>query len=723
MKLKSLAFEGFGLFKTRQFIDFTMFPENAIIGIFGTNEDAVGYDSNASGKSTLLNTITWCYFDKVPIQSDRDSTIGKIDIINDQCDRVEVTVNFISDIGNDVVFKSVRTRKDSKRLYLEIDGVEWKSNTDSQKREKLFQILGIGGKKKVYFSDFLNHTYFTGETTKGFASKNFSSKDRCSMISRFRKLEIMDYASELSNIDKKKISDEIMLLENNLTVLTNQLSKDFDEKVIKKEMKVIVSTINGVKIKIDVIEQDLKQGEEYNKAQRKVSSLKLELGEIKSRVDAYVNDIEKICWLLNSKKKEFDSNEKLINELSSNKKIETKEVYDIKLKELETQYTEYKVEISTLEKRANELSEKIDHINSGNYLSCPKCKSELLLKENVLSVVNKSKLAQFMLDYKTDMTQIELKIKEINENLSNIVKYRIEIKSKRDKVVETSTRLESLKHNSRVILNIIDTHLTEQEEGVIVKDATGSYSIDKTLKEYSTYSEYTEKLDELNKVINESSHLTESFYKMSDLNEKNNELRILELKLQTMQNQIDMYNKVSNQIFEIQTKVAEKHIKLEMYEYWVNGFKTIKNIELLETEPMLEQITNDFLSKLGTNIEVNYKLDVNNSELDLDLIEDSGVQRVLELFSYGQSNRISLSAGLALRELNRNSNMDFGFTLWDEVLDGLDATGQDRFFDILRDISGLKLVISHDINLKNSFEHRIIVSRKNHISNIKIETN
>jgi ABC-type uncharacterized transport system fused permease/ATPase subunit len=60
--------------------------------------------------------------------------------------------------------------------------------------------------------------------------------------------------------------------------------------------------------------------------------------------------------------------------------------------------------------------------------------------------------------------------------------------------------------------------------------------------------------------------------------------------------------------------------------------------------------------------------------------------------------------------------------MWDEVFDGLDNTGQDMFFDVLRDLKGIKLIISHDKKLQNMFEYKLKVIRKDHSSKIVLET-
>jgi DNA repair exonuclease SbcCD ATPase subunit len=124
---------------------------------------------------------------------------------------------------------------------------------------------------------------------------------------------------------------------------------------------------------------------------------------------------------------------------------------------------------------------------------------------------------------------------------------------------------------------------------------------------------------------------------------------------------------------------------------------------------------------MGTDMSIQFKINVEDNGLDLKLIEDSGIERQLPQFSFGQSNRIGLATGLALRDLSLYSNIDFGFTMFDEVLDGLDERGIEMFFEIIQGLKGRKFIISHDNNLKNYFQHYINIVRKNHKSNIYVK--
>jgi DNA repair exonuclease SbcCD ATPase subunit len=75
---------------------------------------------------------------------------------------------------------------------------------------------------------------------------------------------------------------------------------------------------------------------------------------------------------------------------------------------------------------------------------------------------------------------------------------------------------------------------------------------------------------------------------------------------------------------------------------------------------------------------------------------------------------------MAIRDIaNSRSSLSFDFLMADEIVDGLDETGMNEFFKLLRNIEGQKLVISHNDELKALFSSVIKVVRNNGISYIK----
>jgi DNA repair exonuclease SbcCD ATPase subunit len=101
------------------------------------------------------------------------------------------------------------------------------------------------------------------------------------------------------------------------------------------------------------------------------------------------------------------------------------------------------------------------------------------------------------------------------------------------------------------------------------------------------------------------------------------------------------------------------------------------------------------------------------------VIDTQGHKRSLETFSSGETKRVGVCTGFALRQLTLNKGYNaFDFLLMDEVVDSLDEMGINEFFGLLNQVSGLKLVISHTNELKTRFSHFILVVKEDGISKL-----
>ena len=139
-----------------------------------------------------------------------------------------------------------------------------------------------------------------------------------------------------------------------------------------------------------------------------------------------------------------------------------------------------------------------------------------------------------------------------------------------------------------------------------------------------------------------------------------------------------------------------------------------------------EQQTNNYLSSIEMGIKVRFDTikekrsgEGFKNTFDFAIIDEKREKRDLETYSQGESKRIGICVGFALRELTLNKGYNaFNFLMMDEVIDSLDDTGISEFFLLLDKISGLKLLISHNSDLKNMFSHTINVVKKDGITTV-----
>lgn len=721
IELVYVEIEGFTLFKDLQRVDFSKFEPNSIIGVFGKNNDGEGgYDSNGSGKSNFLNSIDWCWFDRIPVQSNKETAISKSDVVNKDSKKARVKVG-LKTAEHFIETQNSRTQSGTKKFELWIDGVEFIANTDTQRRNKFFSLLGIGGKGKMYYSDFLNNCHFTGEIEKSFASTNFSDQKRLEIVSRLRKLEIWDISYDLTKSDKDRTRE---FLKESKIKLTALLEMGYDEKLTKawrdREIKAITKVIVDLKIKYNNIIEYLDKSRQYQVIQGQYSKYQSDKLLIEKEIDNNISTIRKVFedWKgLIGEKDEYDK--KILEIKESKDQLESLEYYQETKKQYEDQKTQLVEHKANISNDIRSTKTHIKELEDKKYHSCPKCSTELLFENSKLKVANAEESKKLIIKYKESLATLE-------DDLEKTEKVEIDRKVL---IQQTEELIDKVKELSRSLvtysstLNRINIKLKNPDF-----DDLQSYLLDGELHEnvltYENYTEWIEindlMLSKKKEVDSLKEELGEIIYEESDLSEAQKQISEGEEKIRNIEKKYSDNEEILKKIETEQALIDEYQAEIDVYDKWLLYFKQLKTIELLETKPLLELATNNILSTIGTNIRVEYLLNVDENSLSLQLEEGVDRQIPLEMFSTGQSTRISFAAGLALRHLSDESSMDFGFSIWDEVLDGLDHTGQSLFFDVLHKLEGIKLCISHDANLQNYFTNKILITRENNQSTIKI---
>jgi DNA repair exonuclease SbcCD ATPase subunit len=720
--LNRVEIRGFGLFHDYQDVDFRKYPRDAIIGVFGDNQDGEGgYDSNASGKTTLLNAISWGLFGLLPIQGESSRAIHKEQIVNHQSKKGSVSQTY--SVGDQqILLENSITAKGTKQTKLFINGEEYIANTATQKREKFYTLMGIGGKDKNNFIDFLNRCYFSGDVTKSFASKNFSNKDRLAIIAQVKQMGVLDLAAKKAEEKAKELNKRLSEIQFQIDDRYSKIDKNFNIDNARNRDIHLNKILDEEEANSKLISEELSKYDDILRIKKEIDALEKELVPITKQIDDQIVVINSYCEKLNDSQDLGFSLHVELDKLSPDNEVYKAQSSIIGSKimnaensktVLNARLTEFRIEIENSKKL-------IEKLKAGDHLECPACKTPLLhddkglhLIEHINKVIeNQTKI----IDGNT------IKCGGITVEISGIDKVLVSLREEQKEFIERETKIRALKERIVDEKKKYEALYEKAKDYVISNEQYEVFEPEPRYLKYENYAEYETKRTEIGKKQIELNAIKEPEYTIKDLELVNQKIKNLSLEIQNLENQIELQTKYEKEITALSKEKTEKSKDYLNYNYWLSGFKQLKNIELVETEPELENSVNKILAELGTGITVQFDVNVEEGGLAINLIEESGNELALELFSTGQANRIGLAAGLALGNLASDSNTQYGFTLWDEVLDGLDNTGQDMFFDILKKLPGLKLVISHDKKLQNLFEHKIFISRKNHSSTIKMES-
>jgi len=101
-----------------------------------------------------------------------------------------------------------------------------------------------------------------------------------------------------------------------------------------------------------------------------------------------------------------------------------------------------------------------------------------------------------------------------------------------------------------------------------------------------------------------------------------------------------------------------------------------------------------------------FSVDVKNMNGDSEYRGNSG----------GEKRRVDIAINMALQDLvTSRSNKSMDLIVYDEVFDGLDATGCEAVIELLQDkakVFGTVLVVTHNDNLKQLFTKSMTVTKR-----------
>ena len=173
--------------------------------------------------------------------------------------------------------------------------------------------------------------------------------------------------------------------------------------------------------------------------------------------------------------------------------------------------------------------------------------------------------------------------------------------------------------------------------------------------------------------------------------------------------------------------IKENNERVELADWWVKGFgpKGVPAYAIEQSLPVLNEKANRHLLELADgDIEVRWTATTIGSSgvVKEELTQNVTIEGTVGAApSGGQSKKIELATELALAELMEESEgIGANILLLDEALDGLDVEGQDRVIEWVHRCLPHEavFVVSHDEAIADSFESRLVVTKKGQSSKV-----
>ena len=700
MRIRNINITNFGAFGEDITIDFDRYDPNDKILIIGENNDAAGADSNGAGKSTFLNAISWAIFGRTPNNVDSD------DVIRRGTNVVRVRLGMVDSEKREIQIVRERQLKGKHELQWFVDGESQTQRTMKQTQLSILNYFGILENNTEYFSDFLNTTYFSVDAVKAFAGKKSTSKDRMDLISRFLNLEILEKSTSKSKIYANRLKSDLKVIQGKIEFLKNKLDEGFNKEQID-------SDIQEYKSSKKQLQADLKKLKKQHEAASNYEEIKGQIVDVDGHIEHYNNELATIVKIYKEQIQDLEN--KLSNSSAIKEKIQKLQEQSmakadaLKDKDL-NKFTDW-LEKGKIKKNnlTNELNQLRSQLQKPQY--CPDCNTELMVEDGIIKSYDSKGIEAKQATINTELNKINSLLKDKQNDYNELKQQQDDLLTIQNDIKINYQLLEGVQDipdkikglNAKITAKEADNkiqvkELSKKKLGLELKIRT--FNIDENLTTY----DIERGMDVANK-------------KLSDITDE-----VARLKAQLDSRAQDQ------QALDTMVKEETGFIdNIANYTYWVEGFPAIRRWMIEAFLPTFEQQTNGYLNKMEVGMRTRFDTLTEKKSgkgqfkeaFDLSIIDENNEKRDLETYSSGEAKRIGVCVGFALRELTLSKGYsNFNFLMMDEVIDSLDETGIGEFFNLLQSITGMKLLITHNTDLKTRFANTITIRKQDGVSTV-----
>jgi exonuclease SbcC len=673
-----------------------------IVLIDGWNED--DQRSEGSGKSAVLNAISWCVFGKIP----KDANVD--DVIKDGQDSCVVELEF--DNGD----KIIRSRKPND-IYIVKNGIKVKGKDAKETQVFIEEFIGCN------FETFCQSVYFAQNYDKKFLSSN--QEERGKILSSIQNLQIFDKARkevmELLKLEEPKVvklKAEVQVQQS--TIINNDAQLKLVDTLIANKIDAHKRQLEAIVVQIQHAEKDLTnqmstrfmvqtEFDAIDQAQLEVDqaellALKSEYQTKLAEINLQVSQIDSVTKQLAAKEREGQAlatkhktiEDRLAAGLTS-PKFDRLNADLAKAQQYQTQ-----PEFIRLVTKHKALTAYLANPTK----TCPTCGSELAhidlshsqaeLAENKkaqaeLATNSQAKVAEIEKS-KQDLTaELEVERQNLTVELENIVTQLGLIAEYLDaNPAPVLDDLNAAKAEVNAVLAETEKHLnaittSKNRIGIMLSQLT---MLDNQIKNAET------KVASLNAELQSLAQpdLQTEYQKQQDL-QKSSELSQVKV------------NELTDLVTATETKVAQ-------YEALKDGFKEIKTYVFNNALSELNYRANEYLVQLfDTDASIKFTTEDQKIELQLTL---NGNARSLGLLSGGQNRRFNLAVDLALADIvTYRKTSKLNILVMDEYFKDLSEISMEKSLDLLKSRKCPVILIEHNSIFKNIIDNTFFVKLEN----------
>jgi DNA repair exonuclease SbcCD ATPase subunit len=672
---KHFEFENMFSYGKKNSIDFTN-----MTGTYGI------FAPNASGKSTLLDAITYCVFDKCT-KSNRGHQVMNSSSNTFYC-KLQFELN-----GVDYFIERNAKRQKNGNVRVEVDfyhldsegskvSLNGKERTDTNNNIK--SLLGS-------YEDFVLTTLSTQSNNTGFIDMN--QKDRKDLLSQFLDIGVFEEMYNSANESSREV----------VTIMKHHQKSDYEPQLQIKEKE-----LQEAKVEVDAASQEK---ENLVNKRNELSDKCIDLATKLQSVDESIVDENKLIdkkqeaegLLTDSQanlkhiESQIESFKKELIEINTDlQKDNESEIADLEKERavFQKQVTDLKLELGKLEHDISHKDKKMSNLKELEYdPNCKYCMNNVFVKD---AINTKKELEE---DEKRK-DALKAKLKEIEDKLSSY-----------DDIENRKKKLQSLKNRQ----NECSKHELEyQRKAVSVKQ-----TVDRLKEGIQKINSKLEDRQKSLKIIDSNEKINEQ------LNKCKSEIKQLETKLQETENRASDYNSkvsvITKTISDIKSKLEERkeyESQYLHYQYYLEAMHRdgIPHDLIAITIPQVEEEVNNILSQL-VDFRIVLQTDDKNVNAYIAYSEDRfwpiELTSGMEKFVSSLAIRTSL---IGISTLPRPNFMaiDEGFG----ALDTSNLNSMAMLFEYLKTQFKFIMIISHIDSMRDVVDAHIEVNKINGKSNV-----
>lgn len=495
--------------------------QSGVTLIDGWNED--DQTSEGSGKSAILNAISWCLYGKLPKESKIDDVIKH----GAKGCRVQVEIDR---------FRVIRCRKPNDLLIMYADGSEVRGKDAKETQELIEQAVGLS------FEAFCQTVYFAQNYPKKFLTSN--QEERAKILSEAQDLDVFTRASKEAHTRLKREKERLKDLET-------------ETLLIDKDRQIAVSNLETAKYKAE----EAKRNKEASLKQTKMAmeGYQLNYNEALEALSTYKNAVRKADYSEQAESAAGTRVAEIESQLSSLKKRLSEVDSDLKRRQLS-------------EKQVSRLSQSYEGLlkqkkQNEAFLAnptkdCPTCGTKLENLDTSHTLVELSRLEDEILE---TLSQINSLQEELKQPKPNSDKIKAEIDSTQKLLQEARSELSSqrAKRQSRdSLFHKIETQEAKVKElhELLTSLAKEYKELEKTPVEvdYSEVEKIQKKIDELD------SRIAANGPKMEQLQTQIQRLEVLKAGFKDVKTYVfnTVLNEINSRIHDYLQKLFEMPVRL-----------------------------------------------------------------------------------------------------------------------------------------------------------------